>query len=160
LYPATADVLAFQVSATECCVGVTPVPDNVTIAGEPVALLAMVTLPVSVPATDGLNRTPNVSCCDGANVTGVPTPLKAKPVPLMLTPEIVTLALPVSVMVMFWVAALAVLTLPKLKLELLSAMVVVAATPFPVSGIVFGEAGALLTIAMPPLTLPGTCGAN
>jgi hypothetical protein len=57
LYPETVDVLAVQLSATECVVGCRAVPERVTLAGEPLALLTMETLPVTLPAADGLNCT-------------------------------------------------------------------------------------------------------
>ncbi len=123
-------------------------------------MLEIVTLPVSLPVAGGLNCTPIVIFCDGDKVTGVPAPLKVKPVPVLLIPEIVTLALPVSVIVKFWVVALPVLTFPKLKLEALTEIVAVAATPLPFSATVLGEVGALLTIETLPLVVPGPCGAN
>jgi len=75
LYPDTVDVLAFQVSATECCTGVTPVPERVTVAGDPVALLAMEILPLAVPATVGSNITDRVRLCEGDSVTGAVPPV-------------------------------------------------------------------------------------
>jgi hypothetical protein len=76
LYPDTAEVLAFQVSATECCTGVTPVPDRVTVAGDPVALLAIEIFPFAVPVTVGLNTADRVRPCEGDSVTGVLPPVK------------------------------------------------------------------------------------
>jgi len=58
LYPDTVEVLAIQLSATECCS--TAVPDRVTVVGDPVALLAIVILPLTLPATVGLNTTDSV----------------------------------------------------------------------------------------------------
>jgi hypothetical protein len=75
LYPDTVDVLAFQVSATECCTGVTPVPDRVTVAGDPVALLAIEMLPFAVPATVGPNVTDRERPCEGDSVTGALPPV-------------------------------------------------------------------------------------
>ena len=57
LYPETVEVLAVQFSATECVTGAVAVPERVIVAGEPVALLTIVTLPLSVPAAVGLNCT-------------------------------------------------------------------------------------------------------
>jgi hypothetical protein len=48
-------VLAVQDNATECGVTDTPVPDSVIVAGELVALLAMLMLPFTNPAADGAN---------------------------------------------------------------------------------------------------------
>jgi hypothetical protein len=75
LYPDTVEVLAFQVSATECCTGATPVPDSATVAGDPVALLIIVMLPLAAPAVVGLNWTVSVRFCDGESVTGVLPPV-------------------------------------------------------------------------------------
>jgi hypothetical protein len=75
LYPDTAEVLAFQVNATECCTGVTPVPDREIEAGDPVALLAIERLPFTVPAAVGLNRMIRVRFCNGDRVTGAFPPV-------------------------------------------------------------------------------------
>jgi hypothetical protein len=160
LYPETVDVLAVQLSATECVVGCTPAPDNVTLAGEPLALLTMETLPLTLPGADGLNCTVIVMPCEGERVTGVPAPLKLKPEPLMLICEMVTLALPVSVMVTVCEAELPVFTLPKLRLDELSESVRVEATPVPFKTTAAGEFGALLTIERVPATVPPDCGKN
>ena len=153
-------MLAFQLSVTECCVCATPAPDSVTFAGDPLALLLIVTLPLSLPAVAGLNCTPIVNAWEGDNVTGVPAPLSVNPVPAMLIPEIVTFAFPVSVIVTICVAELPVFKLPKLSAVVLSEIVVEAAIPLPLSATVLGEFGALLTIESPPLELPVACGAN
>ena len=75
MYPETVEVLAFQVSATVCCTDVTPVPDNVTVAGEPVALLTIEMLPLALPAVVGLNVAESARFCDGESVTGVLPPV-------------------------------------------------------------------------------------
>jgi len=49
------DVLAVQDNATEWTAAATPVPESVIAAGEFVALLAMLTLPLTNPAADGAN---------------------------------------------------------------------------------------------------------
>ena len=54
LYPETVEVLAVQVSVTECDTGWTPVPDSVTVAGELAALLVTVTLPGIGPVPAGV----------------------------------------------------------------------------------------------------------
>ena len=81
LYPDTVEVLAFQLRAAECCTEVTPVPSRVTLAGEPVALLTMEMLPVTLPLTVGLNCTFRVRLCAGESVTGVLPPASKKPAP-------------------------------------------------------------------------------
>jgi hypothetical protein len=160
LYPETVDVLALQVRVTECCVATIPAPDKDTFVGEPEALLTIVTCPASFPAADGLNCTPIVNFCEGDRVTGTAAPLIVKPVPLMLIPESVTFAFPVSVIVIFWVAALPVFTLPKLRLDALNDSVAAAATPVPLNANVVGDVGALLTSESPPVEFPADCGEN
>ena len=68
-------MLAFQVSATECCTGVTPVPDREIVAGDPVALLTIEMLPFTVPATVGLNCTTRLMVWFGESVTGALPPV-------------------------------------------------------------------------------------
>jgi len=75
LYPDTAEVLAFQVSVTECCTGVTPVPNREIVAGDPVALLTIEMLLFTVPATVGLNWMVRVRFCDGERLTGALPPV-------------------------------------------------------------------------------------
>ena len=117
MYPDTVEVLAFQLSAAECCTEATPVPDRDTVAGEPVALLTMEMLPLALPLTVGLNWALRVRFCAGESVTGVlPPPIK-KPAPLAVICEMVTLEFPVLVIVTFCVAEVVpVVMLPKLKL--------------------------------------------
>ena len=68
-------MLALQVSATECCTGTTPVPDSETVAGEPVALLTMEMLPLTLPVTVGSNWLARIRFCDGVSVTGALPPV-------------------------------------------------------------------------------------
>jgi hypothetical protein len=75
LYPDTLDVLATQVSVTEYCTGATPVPDKDTAAGEPLALLTIEMLPLTLTAVVGLNWTTKVSFCVGVSVTGALPPV-------------------------------------------------------------------------------------
>jgi len=75
LYPDTVEVLAFQVSATECCIGATPVPDRETEAGDPVALLAIEMFPFIGPVEGGLNCAVRIRFCAGETVTGVLPPV-------------------------------------------------------------------------------------
>lgn len=57
------DVLAVQVSVTECDTGWTPVPDSVMVAGELVALLVTLTDPGIGPVPEGANVTFSVAVC-------------------------------------------------------------------------------------------------
>ena len=68
---------------------------SVIAAGDPVALLVTVTVPLSLPAAVGLKITLNEKVWFGVSVTGVPAPLRLKPAPLSVMPEICTFAFPV-----------------------------------------------------------------
>ena len=61
MYPATRDVLGSHVNAAECAISCTPVPDNAMVVGELVALLATLTLPVTLPASVGAKATLKVA---------------------------------------------------------------------------------------------------
>ena len=61
-----------------------PVPLRAIAAGEPVALLVTLTLPLELPVAVGANTTPNVKVCEGFNVAGTLTPLRVYPVPLTI----------------------------------------------------------------------------
>lgn len=153
-------MLAFQVSETLCAVVATPVPESAIVIGEPLALLVTITLPVTLPAEMGLNDTPNVKVCVADNVTGVPAPVNAKPVPLLETCEMVTFELPTLVTVTLCEAELPSFTLPKLMLLVLNERVCDGAVPVPLSEITAGEPGALLTREALPLAAPADAGAN
>jgi len=86
-------------------------------AGELVALLAMLTLPVTAPAADGSNVTVSVAVCEGVRTKPDATPEELKPEPEVVTPETVTLELPVFVSVTVNEVDVPSLTLPKLKLD-------------------------------------------
>lgn len=58
-----------------------PAPLSDTVAGEPLALLLIVTLPVTEPTVVGLKFTDTVRICEGASVTGVTAPVRVKPAP-------------------------------------------------------------------------------
>ena len=153
-------MLAFQVSVTLCVVVATPVPESAIVFGEPLALLATMTLPVTLPAEIGLNNTPNAKVCVADNVTGVPAPVNVKPVPLLEICEMVTFELPTFVTVTLCEAELPSFTLPKLTLLVLNERVCDAAVPVPFSEITAGEPGALLTREALPLAAPAADGAN
>jgi len=95
------------------------VPERAMETGEFVALLATATLPVTLPAPDGLNVTAKVAVCPGVKMSPLETPLALKPAPEKLTPETVTFEFPALVRVTLWVALLDTFTLPKAKLDAL-----------------------------------------
>ena len=128
--------------------------------GDPLALLVTVTLPERFPLVEGLKVTPKTSCCPAVSVTGVPALLKLNPVPLSVICEIVTLAFPELVIVMFLVEDEPAFTLPNERLELLNVKVLVAATPVPLKDIDVGDVGALLTTVTAPVESPAEEGEN
>ncbi|MGC1687901.1 MAG: hypothetical protein WA734_19890 [Candidatus Acidiferrales bacterium] len=93
----------------------TPVPVNEIVAGEFVALLAMLTLPVAAPADVGLYTTVKVAVWPAATVTLDPT-LALKPLPDAVAPEITTFEFPVFVSVTPTDVLEFTVTLPKLTL--------------------------------------------
>jgi hypothetical protein len=75
------------------------VPDNAIVSVGLDAFDVMVIVPLAAPAAEGANFTVNVALCPAVKVTGAVIPLKLKSVPLIPTPEIVTLEPPVLVTV-------------------------------------------------------------
>lgn len=101
-------------------------------------------LPVSVPATVGVNITLKLAVCPADNVMRGAEPLRVKPVPVTLTEEMLTGELPVFVSVTLCVALALRVRLPKLKEVVLGVSCRTGASPVPLSGIVVGEFGASL----------------
>ena len=120
LYPATVDVLAVQFNVTECETSWTPVPEREIVAGELVALLVTVTLPVTLAAVAGVKVTFNVAVCAGVKICPVVTPLAVNPAPEMLTLETVTFEFPAFVNVTLSMLLLPMLTFAKPKLVVLA----------------------------------------
>jgi len=98
------------------CVTAIPVPDNATVEGEVGALLAMLTEPARLPALVGANTALNVAVPPGATLV-VLSPFTEYPAAVMLTCEMVSVAVPVFVIVKIWDFVWPSITLPKLKLE-------------------------------------------
>jgi hypothetical protein len=117
LYPITGDALAFQERTTSCETVCKPLPVRDTAVGELVALLVMVTLPVTPVVVEGVNVTLSDALCPGARICPVDTPLAPNPAPAMLTLEMVTLAVPELVTVAGTVDFAPMVTVPKAKLE-------------------------------------------
>ena len=116
----TVDVLAVQFNVAEWAIGWTPVPDKVIVAGEFEALLATPMLPGTVPVPAGANVTFSVTTCPGVMICPLDSPIDVKPGPEIVTFEIVMLELPELVNVTGRRLLLTVLTLPKLKAEVLA----------------------------------------
>ena len=102
-------------------------------------------LPEALPATVGVNVTLKLAACPADNVTRGAEPLRVKPVPVTLTWEMLTAALPVFVSVTLCVALALRVSLPKLNKVVLGVSWRTGDKPVPLSGIVVGEFGALLT---------------
>jgi hypothetical protein len=158
-YPTTSvEVLAVHVRPTVCDDSWTPVPDK-AIAGEFVALLTTLTLPLTAPATVGANVTLKVAVWLGVNVVPA-TPVALNPAPDTVTEDIVTFEFPVFVSVTFSVLLLASFTLLKLRLVGFALSRFVTATPVPLRAIMRGEFGALLKSDTDPVTPPLVVGAK
>jgi hypothetical protein len=114
LYPLTVPELAVQESATAC-----DDPDK-EIVGELLALLAIDTLPLSTPVVVGANCTVRVAVWPGVRISPELMPEPLKPVPLTVTPEMVTLVFPVFVSVVGNDALWPACTVPKLRLVALA----------------------------------------
>jgi hypothetical protein len=96
----------------------------------------------------------------GVKIVLALTPLALNPVPEAVTPEMVTLEFPLFVRVTLSELVALTFTLPKLRLVGFAPNRNVAATPVPLSPIVRGEPGALLTSETEPVTLPAVVGVN
>ena len=88
--------------------------------GEFVALLVTVALPGWLPAEAGGNVTFRVAGCPGVRICPEETPLALYPAPEMLTPAMVTFAYPALVNVTPRMLLLPMVTLEKLKLDVLA----------------------------------------
>ena len=96
LYPATTEVLAVQLSATDGggVADVEPVPESVIVAGEFEALLVTVMLPGTSPAAAGAKVTFRVAVCPDVKIRPDETPPAVYPAPETVTFEIVTSEFP------------------------------------------------------------------
>ena len=130
------------------------------VAGELVALLMIVTLPVAAPVDVGAKLTVNLADCPDVKVVFDATPLALYPGPEAVTCEIVMLEFPVFVTVMFCELVLPGGTFPKLRLVGFKVKISAVDTPVPLSGMERGEAGALLARLIPPLVFPVVFGAK
>jgi len=102
-------------------VALAPVPLRLTVIVEPVEeLLAMEREPVSVPATLGSKVTWTLAVWPGDRVSGRAGPATSNPVPATVRALTVTDADPVDCKVMDWVEAEFRVTLPKLRLVVLT----------------------------------------
>lgn len=102
LYPTTVlDVLAVQLSATECCTWATPVPVSAMLIGVLLAVLATTTLPVTVLPLVGVKVTVNVAVLPEVTTCPAVTPDAMNPAPVSVTADMVTLEFPLLVRITF-----------------------------------------------------------
>jgi hypothetical protein len=132
----------------------------VIVAGEFVALLVMVTLPLALPAVVGSNTTEKEVLCPAFSVRGRPRPVTEKPVPVTLSLESETLPLPVFVSVTVCVELVPVVTLPKLSEVGEATTWSVCATPVPDRAMVADGVVELFTSVSEPVTAPAAEGAK
>lgn len=135
-------------------------PDKDTVAGEFVALLAIVTLPFTAPVTVGANVTVKTTFWLGIKVRPGLTPLAVNTAPVMFTLEMVMFEFPLLVRVVASELLLTRFTIPNGKLVGFAPNSAVEAVPVPLNAIASGEPGALLTRETEPVTLPAVVGAN
>ncbi len=107
----TTDVLGVQDKETVWI----PAPEMAVTTGEFVALLATVTLPVTLPLDDGSKVTVSVAACPADKISPADMPSVTKPAPETMTLEIVMSEFPALTSVTLWLAELDIATLPKLN---------------------------------------------
>jgi hypothetical protein len=115
LKPEYDEALGDQFSDTAKFVEEAPLPESAIVVGEFVALLVMVTLPLTLPAVAGSYTTEKEVLCPAFSVRGRARPVTEKPAPVTLSFDSETLALPVFVSVTVCEELVPVVTLPKLS---------------------------------------------
>jgi len=118
-----------------------------------------VTFPLALPAAVGVKVTLKFALCPAPKVTGVESPLNAKPAPLAATREIVTLDPPVFVTVSDRTWLLPTCTVPNSRLVGLAPSAP-GVTPAPESAMDNAGSTAFEVIARLPLALPADSGAK
>lgn len=154
----TSDVLGSQFNATVRELSCPPLPAS-AIDKLP-ALLAIASVPTSLPVAGGANVTFKTAVCPGGTVVLPPTPLAPKPEPVTSTLLMMAFAFPVFVRVTPSELLLPTTTLPKSKLAVLAPNTGAEITPLPLAEIASGELGALLSSEMEPVAFPAELGAN
>jgi len=150
--------LRVEGDALSNCVVAVPAPasEMVICAGEP--LVVRVIDPLDVVAVVGVNTALKLSVAPAAMVLEVVNPETLRPVPVVLTCEKVSVALPVFFKVITLELLLPTTTLPKATLVGLAEPS--ACKPVPLNAMVAGDPGALLVMEMVPAALPSAVGAN
>jgi hypothetical protein len=133
--------------------GCTPVPAREIVSGVLLASLMIVTVPVALPATVGVNVTARVALDDGFTTAGGVMPPALKPFPATLILVIFTGAFPVLFRTRFCEAWLPVPTLPGLRLEEFALSCPAALVePVPLSAtVIVGFVGSLLVMLKLPV---------
>jgi hypothetical protein len=144
------DGLAIQDKAAEWATGWTPVPDRVIVAGEFEALLVTLTLPVTLPAAAGVKVALKLAVCPEVRTSPAGRPLAVKPGPAMMTLEMLILAVPELVNVTPKTLLLPTLTLPKLRVEVLT-------VSGPAGALTVRVAELLVTLPAELLTVTSNC---
>jgi len=134
-------------------------PDSETVWGEPVALSAIDSVPVTEFLEVGVNFTVVAQLAPAASVV-VQVVVSVKPVPARVCEVIDKAAVPVFVMVTVWLEELPTVTLPKLIEVVLSVTTGAGATPVPVSETVCGEPVTLSPTVIVADREPATAGVN
>jgi hypothetical protein len=137
-----------------------PVPERLTAVGEPVALLATLTLPLTAPPLVGSNVTESATDWPAPSTVPASEPAAVKPFPDKVTLEIVTLALPVLVRVVESEPLLSSSTFPKLRVEGLALSDAVAARPVPERLMASEEGVPFVASDTVPLAAPAAEGSN
>ena len=153
-------MLAVQDNVAECELALTPDPDTEMMAGELVAVLAMVIIPARFPVAAGAKVTSNVAFCPGARIIPAETPCVVKPATELLTVEMDTLEFPAFVIVIPKTLLPPRATFPKVKLDRLTFNREVLETPVPLTVTVAGELAALLMKETVPESVPAAVGEN
>jgi hypothetical protein len=135
-----------------------PVPASGTTSEEFGALLMSVMLPEKVLADAGVNPTLKTEEPPGGTESGRVNPEEVKPVPTTEACVTVRVAVPGFRMVTVWVAVVATLIFPKLRLD--GVTEICGCTPVPPKEIVAGELVALLTTLTLPEREPAEVGAK
>ena len=135
-----------------------PVPDSAKTAGDPGALLTMLTLPLAFPDDVGANCTFNEALWLAAMVCGNESAPRLKPVPVTLAAVTVNGAFPALVTVTLCWLLPPIDTLPKFTLPGLRDTA--GAAPVPVRDTTIGELDTLFVTDAVAVTFPAVCGAN
>ena len=138
----------------------TPVPATETLPGEFVALLTIVTNPVTPPVLFGAKTTPISAVWPGAIVLPVTPLFTLNPVPVVLICATVTLEFPVFLTATPSVLVFPTISFPKFRLVADREMLLVAVPPLPLNANVYVGFVALLLTVMLPVTLAVDVGAK